>query len=202
MIQSNIKHTTRKSIKKWSKLVYEMPCNRSTALKQVLSNCLEPLCYWEDLISCISFLLQHSTLTGDHFPQVPSATEGFIQCEPQFFSWQNTFQIWIPIIFHLKRMLTLRCMETTWPRPLSALLGAAWCSVVDCPVITWWVSPGRPANSVVAGFLHNNHEMWKIIHILMYTFDILVDVFLKSSLKKECWPQQANNIPTSFHFTT
>lgn len=125
MIQSNIKHTTRKSIKKWSKLVYEMPCNRSTALKQVLSNCLEPLCYWEDLISCISFLLQHNTLTGDHFPQVPSATEGFIQCEPQFFSWQNTFQIWIPIIFHLKRMLTLRCMETTWPR-CWVQRGAAW----------------------------------------------------------------------------
>lgn len=69
MTQSNIKQTTRKSIKKWIPTgTSDALCTRSTALKQVLANFVELLCYWEDLIFCINLPLAQNTVTGEWFP--------------------------------------------------------------------------------------------------------------------------------------
>lgn len=60
------------------------------------------------------------------------------------------------------------------------------CSFLNYLVILHWIWPQKPSQFYYHSFLHNN-KMWKIIYVLMYVFDILVDVSFEFSLKKICY---------------
>ena len=150
------------------------------------------------MISCRKLLLLQNTLTGEPLPTGTLTYTGPSNGRPKCGLDKTHFRSEHRSVYTLKGCRTLGYTESRWLRPLSALSGVAGNRLG----ISRWLSPWRPANSVIIGFLCNHHETGKITHILMYIFDILVDASLKFSLEKKCWPQQTSNIPAGFHFTT